>query len=97
MEYPRLVYKSRTDYKKVHSIADEELWAEEGYGAFEIVVLGRKPEGIVEPAFQNLSDTPEFKLMADKFASTQSENIQNMTISVPEKPKRRAAKRRKVK
>lgn len=48
MEYPRIVYKSRGDYKKVNNIDEQEKLAEDGYGDFEIVVLGKMPEGIKE-------------------------------------------------
>jgi len=43
-KYPKMVYKSREDYKQVDSIDQEEELAKEGYGSFEIVVLGKKPE-----------------------------------------------------
>jgi hypothetical protein len=44
-EYPKMVYKSKTDYKVVQNIDEEEKVLKDGYGAYEINVLGRKPEG----------------------------------------------------
>lgn len=45
-EYPKMVYRTREDYKVVNNIDEEEFAAGSGYGEFEIMVLGRKPEGI---------------------------------------------------
>ena len=48
-EYPKMVYKSREDYKQVDSIDEEEAAAEDGYGAYAITVLGRKPGEEAKP------------------------------------------------
>jgi len=47
--YPRMIYKTREDHIIVKSLAEEEEAAKDGYGRFEIVVLGQKPEGIKKP------------------------------------------------
>lgn len=40
-----MVYKSsKTDYKIVNSETEEEAALKEGYGDFEIMILGKKPE-----------------------------------------------------
>ena len=49
IEFPRVVYRSRTDYKRVNGIDEMEKLAEEGYGPFEIVVLGQKPAAVEAP------------------------------------------------
>ena len=49
VEYPRINYKSREDYMVINSLEEEIAAAENGYGRFEVTVLGQKPEGIKEP------------------------------------------------
>lgn len=65
--FPCMIYKDKkTDYKVVNNLEEYEKWAKEGYGEFEVTVLGRKPE---------------------------SANVVEKPV---ERPKRRPAKRRKV-
>jgi len=49
VEYPRINYKSREDYMVINSLEEEIAAAENGYGRFEMIVLGQKPEGIKKP------------------------------------------------
>ena len=47
-EYPKAVYKSKEDTITVHSIEAEEKAADEGYGDYSVVVLGKKPQHIID-------------------------------------------------
>ena len=60
--YPRMIYKTREDHIIVKSLAEEEEAAKDGYGRFEIVVLGQKPEGMKEPEVINVKIPVTMKL-----------------------------------
>lgn len=48
VEYPKMLYKSRTDYKTVEDIDSEEQLVSEGYGEFEVIILNQKPASVIE-------------------------------------------------
>lgn len=47
-QYPKILFKTKEDNITVHSAAAEEKAAEEGYGDYDVVILGRKPQKEVE-------------------------------------------------
>ena len=44
-EYPKMIFKTRQDHTTVNSIEEEEAALKDGYGEYDIVVLGKKPKG----------------------------------------------------
>ncbi len=42
--YPKMIYKTRDDYKIVNSLEEQIAALEDGYGEHDIMVLGIKPE-----------------------------------------------------
>ena len=48
-DFPQMVFKSKEDYETVNSIEEMEKLAKDGYGPYDVVVLGRKPVKVVDP------------------------------------------------
>jgi len=46
LEYPKMVYRTKEDYKIADSFEDEELFLKDGYGEAEIMLLGKKPKEV---------------------------------------------------
>ena len=49
VEYPKMVYKSREDYKLATDKEDHERLVKLGYGSPEVMVFGRKPKEEPKP------------------------------------------------
>ena len=47
-EYPKIVFKTRTDHRTVNDLEQEESALHDGYGEYEVVILKKKPHAVVE-------------------------------------------------
>ena len=60
-EYPKMLYKTREDYKIAHNIIEHEALVKKGYGEFKIMILGQKPEPIPDSTPDSIPDSiPDF-------------------------------------
>jgi len=80
-EYPKMVFKSREDNRIVNSISEQELALKDGYGDYEIVVLGRKPVKKDSPeekkAIEAKIKVDAEKIVTDKLRESISKEVES--------------------
>ena len=74
-EYPRMVYKTREDYTIVNILDEEEAALKNGYGSFEIMVLGRDPEDLIKKEEKKIEALKKQKKV---FKPHEGDNIADM-------------------